>query len=302
MMDLNELLFFTKVVECGGFTSASKRLNVTKATVSRKVADLEQRLGVRLLNRTTRQLNLTEIGFSFYERCSKIITDLDDAQHIVTTHTEEVKGQLKVVMPVEVGQLLLGKFIGHFLQKYPKVSIDTELTNRQVDMIQEGIDVYIRVGLGQDPKLIAHHLGNVQKVLVASPLYLNSHHAITHPEDLAEHECILLKQPGDVFQPWQFKRQQENINFSPKGRLQCNNVTFLREAILSGLGIGYLPYFLALPHLNDGSLCAVLNDWNVDNAKIYALYQSRQYMPKLLKTFLDEVGKLDTIVDESKIS
>jgi len=293
-MDLNELLFFTKVVECGGFTSASKRLDVTKATVSRKVADLENRLGVRLLNRTTRQLNLTEIGNAFYERCSQIIGDLDEAQGIVTTHTEQVKGQLKVVMPVEVGQLLLGEFIGNFLQKYPNVSIDAELTNRQVDMIQEGIDINIRVGLGQDPKLIAHHLGNFQKVLVVTPQYLSNKRPINHPNDLIDHECILLKQPGDSFQPWQFKRHQENVNFTPKGRLQCNNVTFLREAILAELGIGYLPYFLALPHINDGSLCCILEDWNVDSAKIYALYQSRQYMPKLLKTFLDEVSEIFT--------
>lgn len=291
-IDLNELLFFTKVVECGGFTAASKRLDVTKATVSRKVADLEKRLGVRLLHRTTRQLNLTEIGQAFYERCSKIIIDLDNAQSIVTTHTEQVKGQLKIVMPVEVGQLLLGEFIGHFLQKYPKVNIDVELTNRQVDMIQEGIDVYIRVGLGQDPKLIAHHLGNFQKVLVASPAYLKNNTKISHPDDLVDHECIKLKQPGDAFQPWEFKCRKENATFSPKGRLQCNNVTFLREAILSGLGIGYLPHFIALPHINNGSLCSVLKEWNADSAKIYALYQSRQYMPKLLKTFLDEVSEV----------
>jgi len=293
-IDLNELLFFTKVVESGGFTSASKRLDVTKATVSRKVADLEKRLGVRLLNRTTRQLNLTEIGNAFYERCSKIINDLDDAQSLVTTHTEQVKGQLKIVMPVEVGQLLLGEFIGLFLQKYPKVTIDAELTNRQVDMLQEGIDVYIRVGLGQDPKLIAHHLGNFEKILVASPHYLSDKKPINHPNDLTDHECILLNQPGDGFQPWQFKRNQASVTFSPKGRLQCNNVTFLREAILSNLGIGYLPYFLALPHINDGSLCCILKDWNVESAKIYALYQSRQYMPKLLKTFLDEVSMIIT--------
>jgi DNA-binding transcriptional LysR family regulator len=293
-IDLNELLFFTKVIEYGGFTSASKRLNVTKATVSRKVADLEKRLGVRLINRTTRQLNLTEIGHTFYERCSKIINDLDEAQGIVTTHTEQVKGQLKVVMPVEVGQLWLGKFIGHFLQKYPKVQIDVELTNRQIDMLQEGIDIYIRIGLGQDPKLIARHLGSVQKVLVATPEYISHNKTINHPKDLTDHECIILKQTGDNFQPWQFKLGQQKITFLPKGRLKCNNITFLREAILAGLGIGYLPYFIALPHINNGSLCTILEDWNIDNAKIYALYQSRQYMPKLLKTFLDEMSEIVT--------
>ncbi|MBL4909474.1 MAG: LysR family transcriptional regulator [Alteromonadaceae bacterium] len=290
--DLNELLFFTKVIECGGFTAASKRLNVTKATVSRKVADLEKRLGVRLLNRTTRQLNLTEIGNAFYLRCSKIINDLDDAQSLVTTQTEQVKGQLKIVMPVEIGQLLLGEFIGHFLQKYPNVQIDAELTNRKVDMLQEGIDIYIRIGLGQDPKLIARHLGDFKKILVATPHYLAAKKTINHPNDLSDHECIILKQPGDSFQSWQFKLQQESVIISPKGRLQCNNITFLREALLSGLGVGYLPYFLALPHINDGSLCNVLEKWNVDSAKIYALYQSRQYMPKLLKTFLDEMSKI----------
>ncbi|WKE65502.1 LysR family transcriptional regulator [Gallaecimonas kandeliae] len=298
-MDLNEIQVFTKVVEVGSFTAAGERLGMTKATVSRKIADLEERLGVRLLNRTTRQLNLTETGQAFYERCSRIMADLGDAQALVTTRAEQVRGKLKVVMPIELGQLLMGRFLGHFMQKYPDVEIDAELTNRRIDMVQEGVDVHIQVGLGQDSNLIARRLGTSQKVLVAAPEYLEGNGAIMHPEDLADHENVLLKTAGDSYEPWHFNKGKERVTVQPKGRMHCNNVTFAREALVSGLGVGFLPLFLALPYVNEGRLVRVLPDWDIEGADMYALYQSRQYMPKLLKTFLDEVSA--TMAEMSKL-
>ncbi|WP_083858312.1 LysR family transcriptional regulator [Gallaecimonas xiamenensis] len=299
-MDLNEIQVFTKVVEVGSFTSAGERLGMTKATVSRKIADLEERLGVRLLNRTTRQLNLTETGKAFYERCSRIMTDLDDAQALVTTRAEQVRGKLKVVMPIELGQLMMGRFLGHFMQKYPDVEIDAELTNRRVDMVQEGVDVHIQVGLGQDSNLIARRLGSSKKIMVASPDYLAKAPPLLHPEDLNDHENILLKQSGDSYEPLHFSKGKEKLTVQVKGRLHCNNVTFAREALLSGLGVGFMPLFLALPYVNEGRLVRILPEWNMDGGEMYALYQSRQYMPKLLKTFLDEVSRTLDEMDKLK--
>lgn len=299
-MDLNEVQVFTKVVEVGSFTAAGERLGMTKATVSRKIADLEERLGVRLLNRTTRQLNLTETGHVFFERCSRIMADLDDAQALVTTRAEQVRGKLKVVMPIELGQLLMGRFLGHFVQKYPDVTIDAELTNRRVDMVQEGVDVHIQVGLGQDSSLIARRLNGSSKVLVATPEYLAKVGPLKHPDDLANCENLLLKVTGGVSEQWQFTRGKEKVSYQPKGRLHCNNVTFAREALVAGAGVGFLPLFLALPYINEGQLVQVLPEWQLEGADLYALYQSRQYMPKLLKTFLDEITTVMAQLDHLK--
>ncbi|MFB9885892.1 LysR family transcriptional regulator [Balneatrix alpica] len=298
MPDLNDILVFTKVVEMQSFTAAAERLGLTKATVSRKLADLEERLGARLLNRTTRQLSLTEVGEVFYERCSRIMADIDDAQALVTTRSEQVKGKLKVVMPIEFGQLLMGRFLGHFIQKFPEVELDVELTNRRLDMVQEGIDVSIQLGMGQDSNLIARRLGSSRKVLVAAPAYLQRCQVPDRPEQLAEHEIIMMKVFGETLSHWHFSRGGQRVSIQPRGRLQCNNITFAREALVSGLGIGHLPLFMALPYLNEGRLVRVLEDWQMDSAELYALYQSRQYMPKLLKTFLDEVSLLMQRVDE----
>ncbi|MED5524866.1 LysR family transcriptional regulator [Gallaecimonas pentaromativorans] len=301
-MDLNEIQVFTKVVEVGSFTSAGERLNMTKATVSRKIADLEERLGVRLLNRTTRQLNLTETGQAFYERCSRIMTDLGDAQALVTTRAEQVRGKLKIVMPIELGQMLMGRFLGHFMRRYPDVEIDAELTNRRIDMVQEGVDVNIQVGLGQDSNLIARRLSSTRKILVASPEYLAGNSPLLHPEDLGDHENILLKMSGDAYEPLRFSKGKEQVTVQPKGRMHCNNVTFAREALLSGLGVGSLPLFMALPYVNEGRLVRVLPDWTMESGEMYALYQSRQYMPKLLKTFLDELSETMAEMDKLKTS
>lgn len=301
-MDLNEIQVFTKVVEVGSFTSAGERLSMTKATVSRKIADLEERLGVRLLNRTTRQLNLTETGQAFYERCSRIMTDLADAQALVTTRAEQVRGKLKVVMPIELGQMLMGRFLGHFMQKYPDVEIDAELTNRRIDMVQEGVDVNIQVGLGQDSNLIARRLTSTRTIMVASPDYLAASSPLLHPEDLNDHENLLLKMSGDAYEPLRFVKSKEQVTIQPKGRLHCNNVTFAREAMLSGMGVGALPLFMALPYVNEGRLVRVLPEWTMESGEMYALYQSRQYMPKLLKTFLDELSETLIELDKLKTS
>ena len=299
-MDLNEILIFTRVIEMGSFTAAGKRMGITKATVSRKVADLEARLGVRLLNRTTRQLHLTEIGQAFYHRCSKLIIDLNDAQEQVNTRTEQVKGKLKVIMPIELGQLLLGRFTGHFMQRYPDVDLDVELTNRQINMIQEGIDVHIRIGLGQDSNQIARYLGSSKKILVATPQYLHKNKQIKQPQDLVDHECVVINMPGDTDQSWHFSKDKTKLAIQIKGSLHCNNVTFAKEAILSGIGVGYLPLFLALPYYNDKRLIRVLPDWDMDSAKIYALYQSREFMPKLLNTFLEAIFSVMNEIDQLK--
>ncbi|WP_341502374.1 LysR family transcriptional regulator [Gallaecimonas sp. GXIMD4217] len=303
-LDLNEIQVFTKVVEVGSFTAAAQRLGMTKATVSRKIADLESRLGVRLLNRTTRQLHLTETGEAFFERCRRIMADLDDAQALVTTRSEQVRGKLKVAMPIELGQLVLGRVLGHFMQEHPDVELDCELTNRHIDMLQEGVDVQIQIGLGEDSSLIARRLCGSEKVLVASPNYLEDRPPIEHPDDLRQHECLQLIRPGreSSNEGLTFQKGNEQVLVTPRGRLRCNNVTFAREALLSGLGVGYLPMFLALPMINEGRLVRVLPDWQMPQVDIYALYHSRQYMPKLLRTFLDELSETLSKLEQLKTS
>lgn len=302
-MDLNEIQIFTAVVKFGSFTTAAARLGLTKATVSRKLADLETRLGVRLLHRTTRQLNLTDPGRTFYERCSRIIADLEEAQTIITDDADTLRGHLKVVIPIELGQMLLGSFIGDFLQRYPDVDIDAELTNRHIDMVQEGVDIYIGVGI---QNVAAHQhrrfLGCGAKRLVASRDYLQQHGQPSHPEQLTSHQCIQLLPTGSSNSPWVFKKEHHQHTIQPNGRLQCNNVTFAREAILSGYGLGVLPQPLIADFIASGELVPLLSDWQLGENELYANYHARQFTPKLLTVFLDEVSSLVNQIQQLQCS
>ncbi len=282
MTDLNEIRIFTQVVTRGSFTGAAEFLGLTKSTVSRKISSLEARLGVRLLTRSTRQLHLTEQGDVLFQRCRRILSDLDEAELAVTSSQEKVAGHLNLIIPIEMGQLVMGRVIGEYLQRYPDVVINAELTNRKVDMVAEGIDLMFQLGLGQDSSLISRRVSSKAVVVVASPDYVDTFGMPEAPADLENHNCIV----GQLL-AWTFFQNGVEKTVKPSGSFMTNNITCIREASISGLGVARLPLSLVEAELSEGSLVKLVQDWESADSHIYALYPNRRYLPQSTRTFLE---------------
>lgn len=287
MADLNEILAFIKVVENQSFTGAAKSLGLPKSTISRKVALLEERLGVRLLQRTTRKLKLTDSGSAFYEHCSRGLNEIEEAEHAVMLYQQIPVGTLRITAPVEFGtNPLFISIVTEFLRDNPNVTLDVELSGRIVDLIEEGFDLAIRAGqLLQNSSLIARKLAAVSHQLYVSPKYIKSNGPIKQPKDLQNHNCILFS-PAQSH-TWKMSRLTEVENINVQGNLHNNSILFQRDAAVAGLGIANLPQFLCVGELNRGQLQTVLDNWQLDGSSIYAVYPTRKHLSPKLRVFLN---------------
>ncbi|MFQ6372301.1 LysR substrate-binding domain-containing protein [Shewanella sp. YIC-542] len=291
-MDLNRIQIFAQVVEQGSFTGAAKALGLTKTTVSRKVADLEKQTGVQLLFRTTRALRLTEAGSEYYNKITKILLDLENAEAQLSASQERVKGNLHVVCPFEMGQLFMGPVFASFLESYPDICIETELSNRKVDLIGEGIDILFHVGLIDDARLKTYRLFNTSTMLVASPDYIARFGRPQRPEELWKHKYIdlytsLAKLPSDgqfrIFdgQQWQ--------SIKPKIQFRVNNITLAREVAIAGLGIAALPPMIVETAIQNGELVPLLEDFPMEHNVLAVSFPKRAYLPRKYIIFIDFV-------------
>ncbi|WPC06649.1 LysR family transcriptional regulator [Pseudomonas benzenivorans] len=280
-MGLDDALIFTRVVECHSFTLAAQGLGMQKSTVSRRIVLLEERLGVRLLNRTTRKLRLTEVGQAYYERCRQIMLDFAEAEQAVMQLQQAPSGLLRITAPIEFGQLLLGRVLGEFMRQYPQITAEVELTSRHVDPVEEGVDIAILVGQPQDSTLIARKLFEVERRLCASPAYLRAQGTPQTVAELEGHRAILL--PHDSPRHWPLLGE----SLSCQRVLACNNITFAREAALAGAGIAGLPRMICAEALLSGRLVHLLPDACLPTGELYAVYPSRRFQAMKVKTFLD---------------
>jgi DNA-binding transcriptional LysR family regulator len=280
-MGLDDALIFTRVVECHSFTQAAQVLAMQKSTVSRRIALLEERLGVRLLNRTTRKLRLTEVGQAYYERCRQIMLDFAEAEQAVMQLQQEPSGLLRITAPIEFGQLFLGRVLGAFMLQYPQITAEVEITSRHVDPLEEGVDIAILIGQPQDSTLIARKLFSSGRRLCASPVYLAAHGTPKVVGDLAHHRAILL--PQDSIRYWPLLGE----NIPCQRVLSCNNLTFAREAALSGAGIAALPLMLSEDQVVRGQLVELLPHVRLPIGEVYAVYPSRRFQAMKVKAFLD---------------
>lgn len=280
-MGLDDALIFTRVVECHSFTQAALGLGMQKSTVSRRIALLEERLGVRLLNRTTRKLRLTEVGQAYYERCRQIMLDFAEAEQAVMQLQQEPSGLLRITVPIEFGQLFLGRVLGEFMRQYPQISAEVELTSRPVDPVEEGVDIAILVGQPQDSTLIARKLFESARRLCASPDYLAQHGVPRSVAELAGHRAILL--PPDSPRYWPLLGE----NILCQRVLSCNNITFAREAAQAGAGIAGLPIMISEPAIRAGLLVELLPDARLPISELFAVYPSRRFQAMKVRTFLD---------------
>ena len=280
-MGLDDALIFTRVVECHSFTQAAQSLGMQKSTVSRRIALLEERLGVRLLNRTTRKLRLTEVGQAYYERCRQIMLDFAEAEQAVMQLQQAPSGLLRITAPIEFGQLFLGRVLGEFMRQYPQISAEVELTSRDVDPLEEGVDIAIQVGQPRDSTLIARKLFESRRRLCASPSYLAQHGTPRTVQELAGHRALHL--PVDSPRHWPLLGE----NIACQRVLACNNLPLAREAALAGAGIAALPVMISEAAVQDGELIELLPEARLPTGELYAVYPSRRFQAMKVKTFLD---------------
>jgi DNA-binding transcriptional LysR family regulator len=286
-MDLNGLVVFARVVEEKGFSSAARRLGLSKSAVSKQISQLEDRVGARLLNRTTRRLSLTDVGAAFYERCARILAEAEEAE-LAVSHLQTVpRGTLRISGPTSFGGRYLAAALADFLGLYPELRVDLILNDRVVDLVDEGFDVAVRIGRLADSSLIAKRLCPMPRLIVASPAYVAKHGRPDRPEDLVHHNCLLYsyQATGEV---WHVQdRQGVSTSVHVTGNFRANNGEVLLEGARAGVGVALLPAFLAGPDVCTGRLVEVLAP-DVDTAQaVSAVYPHNRHLSAKVRVFVD---------------
>jgi DNA-binding transcriptional LysR family regulator len=282
-----DLHTFTAVVETGSFTAAASRLEADKSAVSRRVSALEARLGAQLLRRTTRTLNLTDTGHAFYERAIRILADLEEAESAVALQHGELKGRLRVALPLSFGLLHMCPPIDAFNQRHPGVRFDLDFSDRRVDLLQEGIDIAVRIGELRDSTLIARRLFTARTVVCASPAYLAAHGTPQSPHDLSEHDCLVYSNLNDPEHWTWIDDRQEKQRVRVRIRMSANNGDFLSDAAADGLGIVMQPTFIAHRRIRDGALVPILTDMEWPGSPAWAVYPPTRHLSQRVREFID---------------
>lgn len=287
--DLNQLVIFAKVVETRSFTAAGRALGLPKSTVSRKVAQLEERLGAVLLERTTRKLSLTEVGAAFYERCARISREVDEAE-LAVQGRRDPQGLLRLAAAPECASTSLFELVGEYLLAHPNVDIELELTDRNVDLIEEGLDLWIGIGRVVDAGSSARELGALQRSLVASPAYFQRRGVPELPSELEEHHLVVLGSPRCNASLQLRGPDGEQVAITTRPRLIVNSVEMLHEAVLAGVGIGLLPVHRCAEELESGALVGCLHDWTHSDASLHAVYPTARHLSAKVRSFVEHLA------------
>jgi DNA-binding transcriptional LysR family regulator len=278
---------FARVVEHGSFAKAAERLSISTSACSRHVADLEAHLDVRLLNRTTRRLSLTESGQTYYERCVQVLADLEEAEQAAAMSAARPRGTLKLTCGISFGVRHVAHLVGMFVARHPEVRFDVQLSDRFVDLVEEGFDLAIRIGESPTQNLIARKLGETRLVPCAAPVYLRERGAPATPADLAQHACLTyeyLPQRGT----WRFQDPaggEHTVRVA--GPVHANNGDLLVAAAVEGIGIAMEPDFIVDADVAAGRLVRVLADYVPAPTTVYAVYPSRRYLSAKVRAFVD---------------
>jgi DNA-binding transcriptional LysR family regulator len=290
MEDLQRMAIFARVVEDKSFSAAARRLGLSKSLVSKQVTQLEKSVGARLLNRTTRALSLTEAGAAFYEHCSRIVEELEEAKLAVSRLHSEPRGLLRISVPVAFGRLHVATVLPEFLATYPDLKVDMVTTDRFVDLAEEGYDVVVRIADQPAPTLVARKLAPVYRKMVATPDYFKRHGVPKTPEDLEQHNCLTYTyfNPQD---PWRLRGPDGDISIPASGNLRVNDDDALAEAVLRGLGLALLPTFIIGKELQAGRLQSVLSQYIPLERHIYAVYLANRHVSAKVRAFIDYLLK-----------
>ena len=283
---LTGMRVFSAVVNTGSFAGAAEKLGLSSGMATRYVAQLEAHLGLRLLNRTTRKLSLTEAGADYFERSTQILAMIEEAESSAEQRTARPQGTLRVATSVSLGVLGIGQLATEFLEKYPELKVDVVLNDRVVDLVEEGFDVAIRMGPCVDPGLVARKIADVRIIVCASKGYLKKHGIPQSPQDLSSHNCLTYAYSAQEAD-WPFLRQGVEQKVRVAGSLRANNGILLVNAAIAGLGIIRQPDHIVNDAIQQQLLVPLLPDWDAGEHAIYAVYSSRRFLPTKVRVLID---------------
>lgn len=279
------MTLFVEVARTGNFSLASANLGVPGATLSRRIAAMERAFNVRLFDRTTRRVELTEAGRRYFERCAHLVDEARLAHEALREMATQPSGHVRVSMPVDLGVFVVGPLLPEFARQFPGISFDLDLSSRHIDLVGEHVDIAIRLGRVKDEQLVARRIGVIEQGLFASPGYLELHTRPAQPADLVEHECIFVNSPQRQAL-WQLQRDGATTQVAVRGRFMLNNLGLMRLLAERGMGIAALAPMLVRESVAQGSLVQVLPEWSVPSLPIQAVMASR-LQPASVKALVD---------------
>ena len=290
---LHAMEVFVRVVDTGAFTRAADVLHMSKATVTTLVQNLESHLGVKLLNRTTRRVSVTPDGAAYYERCLRILADVEETESALGHTKSNPRGRLRVDVPATFGRRVLVPALPDFFARYPDIRLEVGCSDRPVDLIEEGVDCVVRGGVQPDSSLVARRIAVVEVVTCATPRYLERHGVPKHPRDLVRHRCItyFFSKTGRIM-GWNFAKDGECIELQPDGFVALNDGEAYLEAGLAGLGVVQAAWFMVRDALASRKLIRVLPDWQVDALPVWIMYPQNRHLSAKVRVFVDWIADL----------
>lgn len=292
---LDAMQAFARVVETGSFTKAAATLHMSKTTVTQLIQQLEARLRVRLLNRTTRKVNVTADGAAYYERVVRLLIDMDDAETSLSSASTTPRGRLRVDVPSPLARMLLIPALPEFFARYPEIQLTVGVSDRIVDIIGENIDCVVRGGEITDQSLVARHVGDLKLGIYTTPGYLQRFGTPAHPRELEEgqHKTIgfLWFRTGKTL-PYVMQRAEERIEVQPRPQLTVDDGNAYLAAGLAGLGMLWLPQYMAKPHLNSGELLPLFEDWHMSPMPMYLAFPPNRHVSAKVRVFIDWIIEL----------
>jgi DNA-binding transcriptional LysR family regulator len=283
-MDLNEVAIFIKVVQLGSFSQAAKQLGMPNSTVSSKISSLEKRLGTTLIHRTTRRLNITPAGETYFKKCLQGLEEIRAGENEIAASHGEPQGLLRVTAPVELGGSVLPLIIANFLNNYPKVRIELLLSDRRMELLAENIDLALRAGELKDSSLIAKKLGYDDFSPFASPKYLKANGSPHHPRELKDHQCLHFAPLG--IETWKLLGPKGSLNVAVPGRVIINDLNLIKKLAVAGMGIALLPSFFCNSEVSSEKLVHVLPEWHTIRSPIHFVYPAQKFVTPKLSAFI----------------
>lgn len=286
MDQLSAMRAFVRVVQTGSFSATGREMNTSQTTISKKVAALEKKIGVKLLARSSRDHALTPAGTKYYQTCVDILGELDEAEAEARSEVASPQGTIRISAPVAFGRILLAPIMSEFFQRYPDIKVDLQLSDQHTDLISDGIDVALRAKQLEDSTLIARHLFDNPMLVLAAPSYLQQHGEPKNPEDLKQHNCLVYSRMKDI-NVWSFTKQNQKHAVAVNGNFQSDNGDVLLEVALTGMGIVILPIWMVEHHLKEGQLTQLMNDYTGQNLPFNAVYLQSRYTPLKVRCLID---------------
>ena len=283
MTKADDMILFVQVVEEGSFSRVAEKLSLTNSVVSKRIARLEENLNTQLLYRTTRKLSLTDAGRALYNKAKIAKSAFQEAENAVTGYGEDMKGHIRITMPVVSANFIFSESIAEFCKQHPEVSVELQITNRLVDLIEEGFDLALRTAVLEDSSLIARRLIDSQWIICATPAYLEQHGAPQTPEQLQNHECLVYKFDNTANSTWPLYIDGKEQLISVHGRFHSNHLSAIKQAALSDLGIAFLPQVLIYEEIQKNTLTQILQCFTSKKLGLYAVYPKARQPDQKLK-------------------